>query len=235
MLAELEALFRSSSPEMRVPDYRRLVVGENVLAKPTRTTREHSIRKLKALYGRDSEIAVFRILRRLWDDAGSESRPLLAMLCAQARDPLLRLSSPPVLETASGTTVDRRRIEEAVASGAPERFSESSTRAIARNVLSSFTQSGHLEGRTVKVRVRARATPVSATYAFVLAYLEGYRAQRILGAPWSALLDATPAELGALAQAASRRGLCDFRQVGDVVELRFPALLTSAEEQTGVR
>jgi hypothetical protein len=42
MLTELDALFQSSSPETRVPDYRRLVVGDNVLAKPTRTTREHT-------------------------------------------------------------------------------------------------------------------------------------------------------------------------------------------------
>lgn len=46
-----------------------------------------------------------------------------------------------------------------------------------------------------------------------------------------ALLDASTVELAELARAASRRGLCDFRQVGDVVELRFPALLNPDEEE----
>ncbi len=230
MLAELETLLDVASPEMEMPDYRRLVVQENVLAKPTHTTREHTVRKLKAVYGLDPKIAVFRIMRKLWD-IDPAARPLLAMLCAQARDPLLRMASPAVVTAATGSAVLSETIIDLIDGQAPDRFSEKNLKAIASRILSSFRQSGHLVGRTEKVRTRADVTPASATYAFTLAYLEGYRARRIFTSPWSVLLDATPEALGDLAQAASRRGLCDFRQMGDIIELRFPELLTRDEEE----
>ena len=98
-------------------------------------------------------------------------------------------------------------------------------------MLSTYTQSGHLEGKIEKRRVRARATPVSAAYAFFLAYLEGLRAQRIFTSVWARLLDAPYERLPELARDAARRGLIDYRQVGDVVELRFPNWLSREEEE----
>jgi len=229
MLAELEMLLDQALPEMTMVDYRRLVVQDNVLRKPTNTTREHTVRKLKALYGLDPRLPAYRALVRLWK-VDAESRPLLAMLCAQARDPLLRLASPPVLSVEYGTAVPPDAIVARLATAAPGRFSETNAKAIASRVLSSFEQSGHLAGRSTKIRCATVATPVSATYAFFLAYLEGLRAQRVLSSWWASLLDASPDRLHDLAQAASRRSLFTFRHIGAVVELRFPELLTRDEE-----
>ena len=230
MLAELQLLLIHATSQMAMPAYRHLVVDDNVLGKPTRTTREHTVRKLKALYGLDPDIPVFRTLLQLWP-IDERSRPLLALLAAYARDPLLRSLTAPVLDTQPGCIVTTAALVEEAGRVAPGRFSETNLQAIASRVLSSFTQSGHLKGKTERRRTRVAATPLSAAYAFYLAYLEGYRAQRIFTSAWSRILDAPHEQLSELARNAARRGFMDYLQVGNVIELRFPSWLSAAEEE----
>lgn len=230
MLAEIAELFEATPADALLADYRRAIVEDNVLGKRTHTTREHTTRKLKALFGLDPEIPIFRALRRFWrvDEAG---RPLLAMLCGFARDPLLRLTADAVLEADVGTTVVPETVEETLRRNAPGRFSETNEIAIARRVLSSWTQSGHLEGQQTKMRKRAVATPGSTAYALFLTHLEGRRAQRLFDSVWARILDAPTGQLVELAKAGSQRGLIDYRGAGGVIEVRFPGLLTAEEEE----
>ena len=230
MLADLELLLRHATPDMAMPDYRRLVVDENLLAKPTRMTREHTVRKLKALYGLAPDLPVFRTLVQLWP-VDAQSRPLLAFLAAHARDPLLRLATRPVLDLAPGEVIARPLVETLIHEAFPGRFTKRTAEATAGHLLSSFRQSGHLEGTAETRRAHALATPVAAAYAFYLAYLEGLRAQRIFSSVWARILDVPDERLPDLAKDAARRGLMDYRQVGNVVELRFPNWLSTAEEE----
>lgn len=230
MLRELDLLLDATHAEASIADYRGAVVEDNVLGKRTHTTREHTTRKLKALYGLDPAIPVFRALRRLWD-VDTEGRPMLALLCAFARDPLLRMTAGVVLDAEIGTEVTPEGVEEQLRRQVPGRFSESSERSIARNVLSSWTQSRHLAGHRRKTRTLATATPGSTAYALFLAYLEGRRAQRLYTAIWAGLLDAPEARLLDFTRIASRRGWIDFRSVGSVIEVRFPDLLHAHEEE----
>lgn len=230
MLSELELLLSHANADMSMADYRRLVVEDNILGKPTWTTREHTVRKLKALYGLEPGIPVFRTLARLWL-IDAESRPLLALLAGYARDPLLRLLTPPVLDAAVGSVVSAAALVQEAERVVPGRFSETNSQAIASRVLSTFSQSGHLKGRAEKRRARAVTTLVAASYAFFLAYLEGFRAQRIFASVWARLLDVPEERLPELARDAARRGLMDYRQAGNVVELRFPNWLSTEEEE----
>ncbi len=230
MLRELDLLLDATQPEATIADYRGAVVEDNVLGKRTHTTREHTTRKLKALYGLDPSIPVFRAMRRLWD-VDPEGRPLLALLCAFARDPLLRMTASVVLDAEIGSEVTSEDVEELLHGEAPGRFSESSERSIARNVMSTWTQSRHLKGHRRKTRTRTTATPGSTAFALFLAYLEGRRAQRLYTAIWAGLLDAPEARLLDFTRIASRRGWLDFRSVGSVIEVRFPDLLHAHEEE----
>lgn len=230
MFKELDLLLDATDARALVADYRRAVVEDNVLGKRTRTTREHTVRKLKALYGLDPEIPIFRAMRRLWP-LDVEGRPLLAMLCGFARDPLLRMTASAVLDAEVGSTVAPDRVEKILRRGAPGRFSETSERSIARNILSSWTQSGHLVGQAEKSRTRAKPTPGSTTFALFLGYLEGRRAQRLFDSVWSRILDAPVPRLIDLATAASRRGWIDYRSAGGVIDVRFPELLTAEERE----
>lgn len=229
MFDELSLLLEHATPTSAMDDFRRLAVSDNVLAKPTRTTREHSVRKLKALYGLDPSLPLFRALVRLWP-LDPPSRPLLALLVATARDPLLRLALPPVLELADGAPITPELVREPLARLTDGRFSETNLSAIATRVLSTLTQSGHLVGKLDKHRATPHATPINAALALFIAYLDGLRGHSLFDSFWASLLGVDRLTLLDLVRIAARRGLLDLRQVGEVIELRFPDWLTRKED-----
>ena len=79
----------------------RAIVEGNALGKKTESTRKLSAQRLSELYALDEAVPLFRLLRELWpiDEPG---RPMLAFLCASARDPLLRMTAKPVLKARRG-------------------------------------------------------------------------------------------------------------------------------------
>jgi hypothetical protein len=103
MLAELTAILN------RVPDsdpetVQSAITLDNLLGKPTGTARRLALSRLNALYGilkpRPIQIAALRLWSR-----NVTGRPLLALLCALAREPMLRQSAPPVLDVHPGALV----------------------------------------------------------------------------------------------------------------------------------
>ncbi|MDR1519161.1 MAG: hypothetical protein LBU23_03325 [Planctomycetota bacterium] len=105
MLAELDALLAQfAADDAKWPAYRRAIIEENRLGKPSGVSRRLTARHLRALYGLDPAIPIFRGLLFFWRRE-PEDRPLLAMLAAVARDPLLRLSAEFVLGKAAGEEV----------------------------------------------------------------------------------------------------------------------------------
>lgn len=229
MSAELRLLLDSLSPNASRADYRRAVIEDNVLGKRTGATRKLSFQRMSELYGLDPDIPMFRYMRFLWE-IDEEGRPLIAFLCAYARDPLLRLTSPAVLEAEPGTPIDKRYLEKTLVEGVLERFNPSILNKIARNAASSWTQSGHLAGRARKIRSLPKATPGAAAMALFSGYLEGLRAERLFTTPWTRLLELPPPGLQDLTQEAARRGWLDYLRVDTVVEVRFPGRLTPEEE-----
>jgi hypothetical protein len=230
MLAELAHLLESVTPSADRAAYWEAILEGNVLGKRTGRNRLLSAKHLRELYGLDPTLPIFRALRTLWS-TDPNAQPLLAFLCAYARDPLLRGSAPSVVGKAAGEAISAEEIASAVASQAPNRFAPVTLSAISRNARSSWTQSGHLSGRVKKVRTRAVATPVNTAYALFLARLEGYRDQRLFETDWARLLDRPRDQVVELAKAAGRRGIIDYKSVGEIVEVRFPGWLTPEEEE----
>jgi hypothetical protein len=199
-------------------------VENNVLGKRTATTREHTVRKLKALYGLDPKIPIYRVMRRFWseDPAG---RPTLALMCAVARDPLLRASVEVVLDTPLGAELPHSALAKTVRAA----FSDSTREAIVSHLASSWSTAGFLSATNRKVRTRAPAAAASAAFALVLGFMEGGRGSLLLTTRWTRLLDRSAAEVVGFAQQAAQRGWIEFRHAGDVVDLRVEALLTEEE------
>lgn len=224
-LAQLLAALPSSAP---FPDYQRAAIEENVLGKRTSSTRCLTIQRLHELYGLDPSVTLFRVLRSLWDSAAA-GHPLLALLCALARDPLLRATADPVLRAPLGTRISAADLDLALAAVTEGRLNASSRGQVARNAASSWTQSGHLSGRATKTRSRPVATAACAAYALALGYLTGLRGRALLSTLWTRALDLPDAQVLRLASDAARLGLLDLRHAGGVVEVRFPQLLTPAE------
>src|SRR4051812_39589800 len=92
MLAELTRVLDGSCPAAGAEEMRRLVVAENLTLKRTEATRRETFRRLRELYALDPRVLLYRALRDLWPAAESE-RPLLALLCAAARDPHLQATA----------------------------------------------------------------------------------------------------------------------------------------------
>lgn len=230
MLDESSVLFEHTTPETTREGYREEVVSRNLLGKPTQKSRALTFRHLTELYGLDPAIPVFRVFRRLWalDEA---ARPLLVLMLALVRDPLLRRSEAFMLGKEGGEGVRREEVEALIAAGEPERFSAASLKSIAQNINGSWTQAGYLAGRARKVRTRAKVTPTHLTYALFLGRLEGLTGQRLFTSRWMRLLCCSPSELEALANSASHRGQIVFLNAGGVKEVRFPGFLTAEEEQ----
>lgn len=228
MLADLQALLAAVPADAPHEDYRSAVINDNVVGKGSLSGRQRTFRYLRELYLLDPGQLLFRAMRDLWD-LDSAGQPLLAMLSALARDPALRATSGAVLPVGAGTTVTSHDLEEAVQQHFGHSYSDSIANKIGRNAGSSWTQSGHLEGRSNKRRTKALATPGSTAFALLFGHLSGQRGQGLFATLWARTLDANSAELNGLAGAASARGWLEYKRFGEVVEVGFKWLLRDTE------
>ena len=230
MLSELARVLEAVPGGGSLAGYRVAIIEENVLAKKTASNRRLTAQRLSEVYGLDAAVYLFRHLRFFWE-IDNEGRPLLACLCANARDPLLRMTAARVLSARVGEIVTSAELDEAVEAFAPSRFNLPTRNKIARNALSSWTQSGHLEGRRPKKRRHPVVTRASTAYALLLGYLSGSRGPMLFDTFWTGLLDVSTEELHAMTAEASRREWLDYRRLGKVVEVNFNGLLTQREKE----
>ena len=223
MLTELTAVLAGIPGEANRGDYAAAIVSGNCLAKTTSATRRLTNQRLGELYALDPACAIFRVLRQLWsrDEAG---RPLLALLAALARDPLLRVTAPPVVLLPAGVELPRASISTALRDVVGERFNDAVLDKVVRNAASSWAQAGHLQGRTFKVRRRVQATPSAVAFALYLGHLAGFRSEELLTSGWAAAVDCSPSSARSLALEAKRIGLIDLRGVGNIFEVGFERL-----------
>ena len=224
MLAELDLLLAASSPEATYEDLKALILEQNVLLKTTATTRRRSWRALRELYALSPEVTLYRALRDLWGGQ-TEARPLLALLCATARDPLLRATGGVVLEAPLGDPASADAFSAVVAETFPGRYNNTTLATIGRNAASSWRQSGHLAGKLHKVRSRARCFAEDTAYALLLGHLCGARGEGLFDTLWCRLLDTPLHRLQDQAFAASQQGWLEYRHSGMVTEISFRRLL----------
>jgi hypothetical protein len=220
MLEELTALLAAVPRNADRLAYAAAAVEDNCLAKPTIATRRLSIQRLSELYALDRRCPVFGALRMLWD-VDAKSRPLLALLAALARDPLLRSTAPPILDLPAGAELQRAAVRAALREAVGDRLKDAVLDKVLRNAASSWTQSGHLEGRTFKIRHRVEGTPSAVAFGLFLAHAAGFRANELLANGWLSALDVSASAARALAVEAKRLGLLELRSAGDVLEIGF--------------
>ena len=223
MLAELDAALATVPLASGNNDYRTAIIDRNVLGKTTVSTRQKSLRHLRELYALDECTPIFGLLRKL-HALDPASLPQLAVQVAWSRDPLLRATTPAVLDAAEGDLVVPVSLADEVEEAFPNQYSEHSRGAISRNAASSWTQSGHLAGRTKKTRRRLLPSVVAVTMALFLGDVAGYHGAAVFSNPWCRLLDLNPERARALGFEAHRAGLVNLRAIGEVVEISFPLL-----------
>ena len=230
MLSELTLVLSGVEATAPAEGYRFAVIEDNILGKPTRTTRQRSAKRLTELYALNSDCTLFRLLRHFWS-ADQIGRSMLAFLLASARDPLLRGATPFVLSVKPGEIVTAEAIGEHLGHQYPKRFRPTTLHSTAQNLASSWTQAGYLRGKVKKSRVKPTVTPVVISYAILLGYLCGLRGKLLLDSPWTRLLGRSPAEILDLTHEASKQGWLRYKGAGAVVEIAFPGLLKPHEEK----
>jgi hypothetical protein len=218
MLAEVSDLFQHLSPEAARADYAQAIVNENILAKNTAATRKLTHQRMAELYGLDPQVAIHRVHRHLWN-ADPAGRPLLALLCCLARDPLLRATATPVLSLPVGCELPRNAVLIALRQATGDRINEAVLDKVVRNAASSWTQSGHLRGRTRKVRQRVDPTFGPAAFAAWLGAAEQLDGSRLLSSHWTRPLDRSPDALLDLLLQAKQRGLLRATVGGGVFDI----------------
>lgn len=233
MVSSLQRLLSLVPRDGESGAYRSAVMDNNVLAKNTAGGREWAFRQLRRFYALDPHSLLFRALRDLWDDDAGQA--LLAILCALARDPVLRASASIILDVEPDHLVGPSDFEAAVEAAFPGAYKENTRRTTAQKIASSWTQSGHLraEKPTRKVRVRVRATPGPVAYALLLGHLQGARGQALFETVWVKVLDQPKSHLFDLAATASQHGMLEFRHAGGVVEISFHELLRAFDSDQG--
>jgi hypothetical protein len=226
----LAALLAAVPSDASPNEYQHAALEGNVLTKQTEGARRRTFRYVKELYMLRPDSILFRALRDLWlDDASAQ--PLLAGLCALARDSVFRASFVAILRSTPGETLSSRDLSTVVGDHFPGSYNESTLAKIGRNTFSSWEQTGHLAAAEParKVRVRAVCRPANVAYALLLGHLQGVRGQALFETLWAQALDLSRSHLVDLAFGASQCGLIEFRHAGGVVDVGFRELLRPFE------
>lgn len=214
MFADLASLFASG----QIDNPAGAIVGDNLLGKPSIRAREAALYRLQQLYGVGGKDPIWRVLQGLWGRESSE-QPLLALLTALARDPLLRDGAAAVLDASLGERVRWPDIAATFEAANPGRLSEKMAKSLAQNAASSWTQAGFLRGAVRKERVRSNPTPIVAAFAALLSSLCGFGGHRLLESRWMSVLDRPIEDRLVLLRQAEGLGLVRVRNAGDVLEI----------------
>ncbi len=230
MFLEMRMLVHAMPLVVSLNDFVKAIVEENVLEKPTLSSRKKSLRHLIDFYGLDPSKALFRVF---WDlaHADLDSLPQLCLICAYARDPQLRHSFELIRSLRLGEILERSDMEQHLENGFPSRYSLKTKASMARNVNTTWTFGGHLAGKVKKTRRLPETRPISAAYAMFVGYLTGLRGERLLDSTFAALVSPNRSQLQTALALASARGLLSIKQAAGIVEFDFSNLLTSAEQE----
>ena len=207
-------------------DIKIAVLGENLLGKSTASGRDSAYRNLSSLYGLSSMPPLTQAFLRL-ADSKPESLRLSALLVALCRDPLLRDSALEVMNATVGAPVQWPALAVRFGVLHPNRFSEKMLKSMSQNCASTWTQTGHLQGRS-KLRTTVHPAPDSVSLAALIATVCGFSGPAILSSGWLQVLDLTSEGALDALRAAEGMGLARVRAAGDVVEIAVRAPLGSA-------
>ena len=230
MLKEITKSLQVLPEDAGPQEFKKAIEEENCLGMPTFSSRKKSLSHLVELYGLDPKKALFRVLRKVCK-ADPGALPISAMICTYGRDAQLRHSFKLIRSLQPGEVLKRERMEEFLEEGFPSRFSPAMKKSLAQNVNTTWTYSGHLEGRTVKKKSVPSPRPASTTYALFAGYLLGLRSQLLLGSEFAQLagVDSHTA-LNHLAWA-TNQGWLRLRNAGGITEIDFSPLLTPQEAE----
>ena len=228
MLSDLEVVMKELQDKSAHQELARIIREENVLGKRTSVTRGISLQKLRSLYGLNDALPLFRVFRELWT---IEKSPVLASLLARARDPLFDSSYETIASLLPGNSVGAPDFETDLRDWWGAVYQEKTLKSALRNVSSSWSQAGYLEGLPEKRRIHPVVNKTALTLALWIGYVDGFRDQRLLESRWVRSLETDEDRLETLLEVCRREGLIEYRNAGGVVEIRLNRWFTNEERE----
>ena len=230
MLQELVDLVLAVPESKNKEQFKNAIIIDNCLGKRSEKSRKLTSEHLVELYSLDPSVPIFRNLLFFWK-RDKEAQPLIALLCASCRDSILRKSFRIIFSLPENSILSRETTEKFIDSLVQNRFSAASLKSMAQNINSSWTHSGHLNGKAKKIRTKAIATPAAISYALYLGYLEGARGPELFLTDFVKITDCSKERAIEMAEIAAQRGWINFKRIGNVMEITFPMLITAEEAQ----
>jgi hypothetical protein len=228
MLTEITALLPKLQ-SLSLEESKSKILDENILGKPTFSSRQKTLRNLTDLYTLEGKYTLFRIMHQ-FAALTPESIPQLGLVFAFCRDDQLRSSFAVIEKLKLGETLPLSTMIDHFENAWPDRFSIAMKSSLSQNVNTTWTVSGHLAGRIKKTRTLPVPTLAGVTYAMLAGYLYGLRSFSLIDSVFAKLVSNNREEIFPLLQMASIRGWCRFRQAGGVIDLDFSPLLTPTEQ-----
>ena len=219
MFKEISIILDTTDVDTSFDEIKGKVIDENLLQKASISGRRKSFAHLRKAYGLDPDIPIFSALRWAWTVSEESERPLLALLCALCRDASLRASASYILTLPVGTIVEKQVLSSGLERAFPNAYSPGVVESMTRNLLSSWTQSGHLHGFQNKSRAKASSHAGSTVFALYIASLTGLQGRTLFESPWVRALDATDRERQDSIHLASRRGWVKYHESGGMMEI----------------
>lgn len=224
MFTEIRNLFSVTPPDYGRAEYKTEIVENNVLGKPTSSSRKKSYSHLVELYGLDPSQTLFRCLRFFAND-DFDALAQLALVCVYCRDPQFRQSFELIEKLAPGEELPRVRMEQHLEEGFPGRFSAAMKKSLAQNVNTSWGVAGFLQGRNRKYRTDPRSSMSGTVYAVFAGHLLGLRGDFLLNSSFTRLVGANESLVISHLSSASTQGWLRFRHSGGITEIDFEPLL----------
>lgn len=229
MLDELTLLLKGTRADASREAIRKAVVEENLLGKPTASSREKTYAFLQQGYTLDSTKVLWRVMRQFFE-IEPEALPLMALVLVYSRDLQLRKGFELITSLKAGEQMARVRMEATIEKAFPDRYSKVMKESLAQHMNATWTATGHLVGRAVKHRSRPKPHWLATTYAMFVGYLAGVRGQVLLDSVYARLVGVDPLTAADHLSIGSAHGLLRFRNAGGVVETDFSTLLQPSEQ-----
>lgn len=180
---------------------------------------------LKRLYHFNLQYMPFVALKYFWEISATHEKPLIALIFAVNHDDLLAESVQVLQSVKQGEKVKIELFEEVIEKYHPNQYSVNTRKSTAQNIASSWKQAGFIEGRVKNIRTQPEITYRVACFAFLLAYLNGYRGDYIWGNIGVNTLCLYESQLRELAIECAKKDFMQYQYAGSVTAISFTNLL----------
>lgn len=211
MFNELERVIESA---IHYDDYIS-AIDENVIGKRSASALKKAKQYLVSLYGFDSNDKGFGLFIHLWGECEDYERRLLTLLLALRKDQLLEASIPFITSLEPGENVDRTSLRLKIDD--LTHYSENTLKKTVVRILSSWKQTGYLQGRVKAHRIAPRISAKVAAYAIALGRFEGLTGQYLVNTPYIKALGLTSHDLDVLFNEATVNDYIKYQNAGNVM------------------